>query len=86
MEDDGNKKVWTITAFGEDGIICTQCTVGGESRELWRLDYKNSGDAQKVWDFLARFDKDEDLKFAGSQKFWEDFLTGNVDYNTDNNK
>lgn len=86
LEDDGNKKVWTITAFGEDGIICTQCTVGGESRELWRLDYKNSGDAQKVWDFLARFDKDEDLKFAGSQKFWEDFLTGNVDYNTDNNK
>lgn len=81
LEEDESKKVWTITAFGQDGIVCTQCTMGGESKELWRLDYKNAGDAQKVWDFLARFDKDADLKFAGSQKFWDDFLTGNIDNN-----
>lgn len=78
VTEDANKKVWTITAFGQDGIICKQCTMDGESKELWRLDYKNAGDAQKVWNFLDRFDKEADLKFAGSKEFWEDFLAGNI--------
>ena len=78
VTEDANKKVWTITAFGQDGIVCTQCTMGGESKELWRIDYKNGGDAEKVWNFLGRFDKDADLKFAGSKEFWEDFLAGNI--------
>lgn len=41
---------------------------------VWRLDYKNAGDAEKVWNFLARFDKEENLKFAGSKELWKDFL------------
>lgn len=74
VTEDANQKVWTITAFGQDGIICKQCTMDGESKELWRIDYKNAGDAEKVWKFLEQFDKDADLKFAGSKEFWEDFL------------
>lgn len=74
VTENADKKVWTITAFDQDGIICKQCTMDGKSKELWRLDYKNAGDAGKVWGFLDKFDKDADLEFAGSKEFWEDFL------------
>lgn len=77
VNDEDGEKTWTITAFGPDGIICNQCR-GGVTKELWRIDYKNSGDAQKVWDFLDRLNKNVDLKFAGSMQFWEDFLAGRV--------
>lgn len=74
------EKTWIITAFGADGIICKECKVGKESRELWRIDYKNKSDAKKVWDFIERFGKDDDLKFAGNKNFWEDFLADKVDF------
>lgn len=76
-ESDGKKKTWTITAFTEQGIICSECT-DGVTRELWRLEYKNPEDCQKVWDYLGQFDKDDDLKFAGSKSFWEAFLSGEI--------
>jgi hypothetical protein len=72
-ENDNKEKTWTITAFTEQGIICNECT-NGVSKELWRIDYQNSGDYQKVWDYLAQLDKDTDFKFAGDKSFWEDFL------------
>jgi hypothetical protein len=72
-ENAEKEKTWTITAFTEQGIICKECT-GGVSRELWRIDYQNPGDYQKVWDYLAQFDKDGDFKFAEDKSFWEDFL------------
>lgn len=76
-ESDEKKKTWTITAFTEQGIICSECT-DGVTRELWRLEYKNPEDCQKVWDYLGQFDKDDDLKFAGSKSFWEAFLSGEI--------
>lgn len=76
-ENDEKKKTWTITAFTEQGIICSECT-DGVTRELWKIEYENQEDCQKVWDFLGRFDKDADLKFAGSKSFWEDFLSGEI--------
>ena len=48
-------------------------------KELWRIDYKNSDDYKKVWDFLGKFDKDADLKFSGEKSFWEDFLSDKID-------
>ena len=36
-ENDEKKKTWTITAFTEQGIICSQST-DGVTRELWRTD------------------------------------------------
>ena len=76
-ESDEKKKTWTITAFTEQGIICSECT-DGVTRELWRLEYKNPEDCQKVWDYLGQFDKDDDLKFAGSKSLWEAFLSGEI--------
>lgn len=36
-ENDEKKKTWTITAFTEQDIICSQST-DGVTRELWRTD------------------------------------------------
>lgn len=77
-EEEEKEKVWTVTAFSADGIICTECPEGGTPRQLWRIEYQDPQDAKRVWDFLAGFKKDADLKFAGSRQFWEDFLAGNV--------
>lgn len=77
-ESEEKEKVWTVTAFSADGIICTECPEGGTPRQLWRIEYQDPQDAKRVWDFLAKFKKDADLKFAGSRQFWEDFLVGNV--------
>jgi CRISPR/Cas system CMR-associated protein Cmr5 small subunit len=73
FDESGEKKTWTVTAFTEQGIICTEWT-DGVSREIWRIDYKNSGDCKKVWDFLDQLDQDADWKFAGDKSFWEEFL------------
>lgn len=77
QEDENGKKTWTITAFTEQGIISKKCQ-DGIIISQWELKYKNSEDAKKVWDFLAEFDKDDDLKFAGSKSFWEVFLSGEI--------
>jgi hypothetical protein len=73
-ENENKEKVWTITAFTEQGITCTQ-SKNGVSTELWRIDYKNAGDYQKVWDYLDRLDEDADCSFISDKSFWEDFLS-----------
>ena len=78
LEEEENKKVWTITAFTEQGIISNRY-VDGVITEHWEMSYKGPEDYRKVTEFLEKFDKDADLKFAGSQKFWEDFLAGRLD-------
>lgn len=72
-EDEKKEKVWTITAFTEQGIVSKKIK-DGQVISQWELTYKNPEDAQKVRDFLEHFDKDADLKFAGLQEFWEKFL------------
>lgn len=73
-EDENQEKIWTVTCFGEDGIVSTRCQ-NGKILDRWELKYKNPGDAKKVRDFLEEFEDDADLKFAGSKEFWEEFLT-----------
>lgn len=77
LEEEENKKVWTITAFTEQGIISNKY-VDGVITEHWEMSYKGPEDYRRVTEFLEKFDKDADLKFAGSQKFWEDFLAGRL--------
>lgn len=72
-EDENKEKIWTITAFGEDGIVSTRCQ-NGKILDSWEIKYTHSDDAKRVWDFLAKFDGDPDIKYAGSKDFWEDFL------------
>lgn len=78
LKENDDDATWTITAFTPDGIICSEFK-NGERHELWSINYNKSGDCKRVWDFLDRFDKDTDLKFASDKSFWEAFLAGNVD-------
>ena len=76
-EDENKEKIWTITAFGEDGIISTRCQ-NGKILDRWEIKYKNPDDAKRVQDFIDGFDKDANLIFAGSKEFWEEFLTNRI--------
>ena len=77
-EDENKEKVWTITAFGEDGIVSTRCQ-NGKIIDSWEIKYTNPNDAKKVQDFLGRFEKDANLIFSGSKDFWEEFLSSDMD-------
>lgn len=77
-EDENKEKVWTITAFGEDGIVSTRCQ-NGKIKDSWEIKYTNPNDAKKVQDFIGRFEKDANLIFSGSKDFWEEFLSSDMD-------
>ena len=76
-EKDDKDKVWTITAFGADGISSQRCQ-NGKILDSWEIKFKNQGDAKRVNDFISQFSKDADLKFAGSKEFWTDFIDNNL--------
>lgn len=74
VEEDENKdKIWTITSFGEDGIISKRFK-NGKELDSWEIKYKTPDEAVKVWDFLSKLEDDEKLKLAGSKDFWMEFL------------
>lgn len=77
-EDENKEKIWTITVFGEDGIVSTRCQ-NGKIIDSWEIKYTNPDDAKKVQDFLGRFEKDANLIFSGSKDFWEEFLNSDMD-------
>lgn len=77
-EDENKEKVWTITAFGEDGIVSTRCQ-NGKIIDSWEIKYTNPNDAKKVQDFIGRFEKDANLIFSGFKDFWEEFLGSDMD-------
>ena len=77
-EDENKEKVWTITAFTENGVVSNKCR-NGKIIDSWELKYTNPNDAKKVQDFLGRFEKDENLIFSGSKDFWKEFLSGDMD-------
>ncbi len=62
-----------------NGIVGAETDEDGITKELWRLDYQNAGDAGKVWSFLSGMEKDADFGFAGTKSFWENFLTEGID-------
>lgn len=76
-EDENKEKVWTITAFTEQGIVSNKCQ-NGEIISSWEIKYNNPDDAKRVEDFINSFAKDADLKFSGSKEFWEMFLSDNL--------
>lgn len=77
-EDENKEKVWTITSFGEDGIVSTRCQ-NGKIIDSWEIKYTNPNDAKKVQDFIGRFEKDANLIFSGFKDFWEEFLGSDMD-------
>ena len=80
-EDENKEKVWTITAFTEQGIVSNKCQ-NGEIISSWEIKYNNPSDAKRVEDFINSFAKDVDLKFSGSKEFWEMFLSENLEANS----
>lgn len=76
-ENSGDNKVWTITCIGKDGISSKKCQNGKEF-DIWEIKFFNSDDAPRVKDFIAGFEKDANLRFAGTREFWTAFLNGNV--------
>ena len=76
-EDENEEKIWTVTSFGEDGIISTRCQ-NGKVLDSWNIKYDNPEDAKKVWDYFAKFKNDDELEFAGSKDFWMEFLSDDM--------
>lgn len=76
-EDENEEKIWTVTSFGEDGIISTRCQ-NGKVLDSWNIKYDNPEDAKKVWDYLAKFKNDDELEFDGSKDFWMEFLSDSI--------
>lgn len=70
------------TSYTEEGISCRKYIKDGDkesSRELWSLDFKDEADLSKVRELLSGFDDEDRLTFAAQKKFWEDYLSGNMD-------
>lgn len=74
-EDENSEKIWTVTAFTEDGIISKKFQ-NGKVIDSWTLKYNSAEDYEKVNQLISSFENDEALNFAGDRKFWEEFLAG----------
>lgn len=79
-ENENKEKVWTITAFTENGIVSNKCQ-NGKIIDSWEIKYSKPDDAKRVQELLNFFDKDANLIFSGSKNFWEDFLRNNMSAN-----
>lgn len=67
-----------ITCFTSEGIICKE-TGMGENEYLWKMDFENKQDYEKVMDLINSFPENWNLKFAPNEKFWKDYLSGRID-------
>ncbi len=74
--DENAEGVMYITCYTEKGIVCKKA---GETDVLWSISFEEDGQYKKVMDFLEQFDKTDNLRFASSEKFWKDFLSGELD-------
>lgn len=67
-----------ITCFTSEGIICREAGMG-ENEYLWKLDFEDEQDYEKVMDLVNSFPEDWNLKFAPNEKFWKDYLSERID-------
>ncbi len=74
--DETPEGVMYITCYTAEGITCKKA---GETDALWSISFTEKGCYEKVMDFLEQFDKTDNLRFTSSKKFWEDFLSGELD-------
>lgn len=78
-DDESGEKIWTITAFTEQGIICKQFnekTGMAAGTLLWKIDYKTPADYRKVMDYLENEKQENVLRSAKDKAFWEKLLWG----------
>lgn len=74
-DDESGEKVWTVTAYTEQGIICKEFK-DGVGKLLWQIDFKNPADYNKVMDYLDNEKKEDILKYARDKEFWEKLIWG----------
>ena len=67
-----------ITCFTPEGIICKR-TGMGENEYLWKMDFTDEQDYEKVKELMDSFPDDWNLKFAPNEKFWKDYLSERID-------
>lgn len=68
-----------IMWYNEDGMFCRKA--GVTDGYEWTISFDSLRQYQMVDDFMKQFDKDDNLKFASNQKFWQDFIGGTIDAN-----
>ena len=74
-DDESGEKVWTVTAYTEQGIICKEFK-DGVGTLLWQIDFKNPTDYNKVMDYLDNEKEEDILKYARNREFWEKLIWG----------
>lgn len=73
-EDGSSPKTWYITCFTEDGIWCKKFTEGQEGEDLWRMEFTDPSQYQKVLNYLQSFAEGEEVPHAAEEDFWKRFL------------
>lgn len=68
-----DEKIWTVTCYGEDGIVSTRCQ-NGKILDSWEIQYTTLDAAKAVWDYLSTLENGEIPESVGSKQFWEEFL------------
>ena len=74
-DDESGEKVWTVTAYTEQGITCKEFR-DGVSTILWQINFKNPTDYNKVMDYLDNEKEEDILKYAKDKEFWEKLIWG----------
>ena len=78
--DDNKEKRFYITCYTTEGIFCKgpdQMMLG--DGYLWVIKFDNIEQHNKVINFINKFDKDDNLRFASHENFWKDFLDEKID-------
>ena len=73
-EEGSDPKTWYITCFSEDGIWCKKFTEGQEGEDLWRMEFTDPSQYQKVLNYLQSFAEGEEVPHAEEEDFWRRFL------------
>lgn len=73
-EKNSDPKTWYITCFTEEGIWCKKFTEGQEGEDLWRMEFTDPSQYQKVLNYLQSFAEGEEVPHAQEEDFWRRFL------------
>ena len=73
-EEGSDPKTWYITCFSEDGIWCKKFTEGQEGEDMWRMEFTDPSQYQKVSNYLQSFAEGEEIPHAEEEDFWRRFL------------
>lgn len=73
----GQEDIMYITWYTEEGIFCRKA--GQREGYEWSVYFEGKEDYSRVMEFLGRFDREDNLRFAAHENFWQDFLKGEID-------